>query len=125
MIKINDKEIKDYKITISIDPLSAIINGKRMKTESPYICIETKDKIIAIETIYPINWLKELKINKIVDIKKYIAEIEFVHDGFLENTIYDIEESTIEKLENNKYKLIIKTTKETIFEFNEIITVIQ
>lgn len=124
MIKINEKEIKDYKIKVSIDPLSTIINGKRMKTESPYICIETKEKIISIETIYPINWLKDLKINKIIDIKKYISEIEFIHDGFLENTIYNIEESTIEKLEENKYKLIIKTTKEIKFEFNEIITVI-
>ena len=44
MIKINEKEIKDYKIKVSIDPLSAIINGKRMKTESPYILQKQKKK---------------------------------------------------------------------------------
>ena len=53
MIKINNKELNNYTITVLIDPLSGIINGKKIKTETPYIRIKTNknfefDEIINI-----------------------------------------------------------------------------
>lgn len=124
MIKINNKELKDYKIEIYIDPLTGIINGKKVKTKTPYIRIIYEEKAIDIETTYPIKWLNELKINTEVDLKNYISEILFVNDEDLYESINKIEESKIKKLELNKYELYIKAQDENNnIEFYEEITI--
>ena len=69
MIKLNNKELKDYKIEVYIDPFTGTINGKKVKTKTPYIRIIYEKKAIDIETIYPIKWLNELKTNREVDLK--------------------------------------------------------
>ena len=121
MIRINDEEITNYKISVSMDPFEGRINGKKIKSKAPYIKIKSNERIIDIETIYPIGWLNDLKVGTKIDFKNYISEILFIEDGFLYNYINNIEESILKKIDNNKYNLYIKGKEDFEIELDEII----
>lgn len=123
MISIDNKEINNYTITVRADPFSGIINGKFVKTKAIYISISYKKYFIDIETTYPMDWLNELNIGKKVNFRDYISEIEFINDGFLYNWINKIDDSVIEKMDNNKYRLSIIAHENLIFKLDEIIDI--
>ena len=69
------------------------------------------------------DWLNELNIGKKVNFRDYISEIEFIKDGFLYNWINKIDDSVIEKMDNNKYRLSIIAHENLIFKLDEIIDI--
>lgn len=130
MLIINNKNIDVLEKHIDFDLFEGTIDGKKRKCNVLYITCVTNDFRLSIETMYDINWIKELKINDKKDISKYIMGLPYEDDKgwmYLEsecncaltrinNNTYEIElDGTFEEC-NEKFNIKYKDT----FEINNI-----
>ena len=103
---------------------NVVLNYNKSEEAAKNIQKELKEININIE-IFKADVSKRDEVKELIKftLEKYISEINFIEDGFLYNYINNVEESTIEKIDNNKYKLHIKNKNNTTFEINEIINI--
>ena len=77
MLKINNIEYKIIEKFIDFDPYEAIVDGIKRKGKALYITLMTDDFKLCIETVYDLEWLKELKASDKKDISKYIIGLPY------------------------------------------------
>lgn len=78
MLKINDKEIRDFDVKISWADFSVSgINGKR-SGKAPFICFSiSNETYLGIETTIPKEWLDEYPLSKEIEINNYISDLSY------------------------------------------------
>lgn len=76
MLKVNNIEY-NTKLYVDFDPFEGKINGKKTKCDVLSITCLTENFKLYIYTSYSIRWIKELKINDIKDISKYINDVRY------------------------------------------------
>ena len=77
MLKINDIEYKNIEKFIDFDPFEATVDGNKKKGKALYITLKTNDFKLSIETVYDLEWIKDLKINDKKDVSKYIIGLPY------------------------------------------------
>ena len=116
MFKINNKIYENELIEVSLGQfdLSYMDEGirKNKSGSAPYFHIEitneTNDKIwLGIETTICDNELKDLKIDKEIDMKKHITDIIYSVNGSFDNVYDENFTSSIKKIKNNIFKFKI------------------
>ena len=111
MLIINDKNIDVLEKHIDFDLFEGTIDGEKRKCNVLYITCVTNDFRLSIETMYDINWIKELKINDKKDISKYIMGLPYEDDKgwmYLESEC----NCTLNRINNNTYEIELKGTFE-------------
>lgn len=104
MLIINNKNIDVLERYIDFDLFEGTIDGKKRKCNVLYVTCVTDNFKISIETMYDINWIKELKINDKKDISKYIIGLSYKDE---KEWIYLTDECncTLNKINNNLYEI--------------------
>lgn len=111
MLIINDKNIEVLEKYIAFDLFEGTIDGEKRKCNVLYITCVTNDFRLSIETMYDINWIKELKINDKKDISKYIMGLPYEDDKgwmYLESEC----NCTLNRINNNTYEIELNGTFE-------------
>lgn len=111
MLIINNKNIDVLEKYIAFDLFEGTIDGKKRKCNVLYITCVTNDFRLSIETMYDINWIKELKINDKKDISKYIMGLPYEDDKgwmYLESEC----NCTLNRINNNTYEIELNGTFE-------------
>lgn len=115
MLIINNKNIDVLERYVNFDLFEGTIDGKKRKCNVLYITCVTNDFRLSIETMYDINWIKELKINDKKDISKYIMGLPYEDDKgwmYLENEC----NYTLNRINNNTYEIELNGTFEECSE---------
>ena len=100
---------------VNFDLFEGTIDGKKRKCNVLYITCVTNDFRLSIETMYDINWIKELKINDKKDISKYIMGLPYEDDKgwmYLESEC----NCTLTRINNNTYEIELNGTFEECSE---------
>lgn len=105
MLKINDVEYKNIEKFIDFNHFEGTVDGKKRKGKVLYLTLKTNDFKLSIETVYDIEWIKELKINDKKDISKYIIGLPY-------------EDRTGWMYLSDKCNCIINRTNDNSFEFS-------
>ncbi len=111
MLIINNKNIDVLERYVNFDLFEGTIDGKKRKCNVLYITCVTNDFRLSIETMYDINWIKELKINDKKDISKYIMGLPYEDDKgwmYLESEC----NCTLTRINNNSYEIELNGTFE-------------
>ena len=111
MLIINNKNIDVLEKYIDFDLFEGTIDDKKRKCNVLYITCVTNDFRLSIETMYDINWIKELKINDKKDISKYIMGLPYEDDKgwmYLESEC----NCTLTRINNNSYEIELNGTFE-------------
>ena len=111
MLIINKKNIDVLERYVNFDLFEGTIDGEKRKCNVLYITCVTNDFRLSIETMYDINWIKELKINDKKDISKYIMGLPYEDDKgwmYLESEC----NCTLNRINNNTYEIELKGTFE-------------
>lgn len=111
MLIINNKNIDVLERYVNFDLFEGTIDGKKRKCNVLYITCVTNDFRLSIETMYDINWIKELKINDKKDISKYIMGLPYEDDKgwmYLESEC----NCTLTRINNNTYEIELNGTFE-------------
>ncbi len=111
MLIINNKNIDVLERYVNFDLFEGTIDGEKRKCNVLYITSVTNDFRLSIETMYDINWIKELKINDKKDISKYIMGLPYEDDKgwmYLESEC----NCTLNRINNNTYEIELKGTFE-------------
>lgn len=77
MLKINDVEYKNIERFIDFNPYEGKVDGKKRKGKALHITCKTNNFKLSIETLYDLEWIKELKIQDEKDISKYISGLSY------------------------------------------------
>lgn len=78
MVIINDKQYDNVVQDISYGNYSVRQDGERREGIAPCIFFQCDDDVyIGVETLYDIKWIKELELNTMIDITKYISDITY------------------------------------------------
>lgn len=115
MLIINNKNIDVLGRYVDFDLFEGTIDGKKRKCNVLYIICVTNDFRLSIETIYDINWIKELKINDKKDISKYIMGLPYEDDKgwmYLESEC----NCTLNRINNSTYEIELNGTFEECSE---------
>lgn len=115
MLIINNKNIDVLERYVNFDLFEGTIDGKKRKCNVLYITCVTNDFRLSIETMYDINWIKELKINDKKDISKYIMGLPYEDDKgwmYLESKC----NCTLTRINNNTYEIELNGTFEECSE---------
>lgn len=115
MLIINNKNIDVLERYVNFDLFEGTIDGKKRKCNVLYITCVTNDFRLSIETMYDINWIKELKINDKKDISKYIMGLPYEDDKgwmYLESEC----NCTLNRINNNTYEIELNGTFEECSE---------
>lgn len=115
MLIINNKNIDVLERYVNFDLFEGTIDDKKRKCNVLYITCVTNDFRLSIETMYDINWIKELKINDKKDISKYIMGLPYEDDKgwmYLENEC----NCTLTRINNNSYEIELNGTFEECSE---------
>lgn len=126
MIKINNVEFIIEKVKISYGKFSVSIHGFRKQGISPYISFYINDNfgnknVLSVETTYPTEYFKTLKLNKEVDFSRFISDIIYTKNGVWDSLITGKYTSRLIKLDKNKCKIILQCYYENldyIFDLN-------
>lgn len=111
MLIINNKNIDVLERYIDFDLFEGTIDGKKRKCNVLYVTCVTDNFKISIETMYDINWIKELKINDKKDISKYIMGLPYEDDkGWM--YLGDECNCILTRINNNSYEIELNGTFE-------------
>lgn len=111
MLIINNKNIDVLERYVNFDLFEGTIDGEKRKCNVLYITCVTNDFRLSIETMYDINWIKELKINDKKDISKYIMGLPYEDDKgwiYLEGEC----NCALNRINNNTYEIELNGTFE-------------
>ena len=110
MLKINDMEYQNSIIKPSFDGYFCSLKGKKRKGLALYVCFQTQEYILCLETNYDKKWLEDQKINKTNDISEFILDIAIrktnLEDSY--NLLDENIEGFITRLDKKNYKLKLK-----------------
>lgn len=106
MLKINDIEYKNIEKFIDFDPFEATVDGNKRKGKALYITLKTNDFKLSIETVYDLEWIKNLKINDKKDVSKYIIGLPYEDkNGWM--YLSDKCNGTIIRINDNSFKFYL------------------
>lgn len=121
MIEIKNKKFDKVNTKVSCDNYFVTNNGKKRKGISPYMSFNIDNIYIDIETIYDINWLKNMKLNQEIDIKQYITNILYEEENECAQ-LYDIQYCSIERIKEDTFNIKLQCKEnEIIIDENIII----
>lgn len=110
MLKINDMEYPNSIIETSFDEYFCSSKGKNRKGLALYVCFQTQEYILCLETNYDKKWLEDQKINLKNNISEFILDIA-IRKNNLEDS-YNLLDENIEgfitRLDKKNYKLELK-----------------
>lgn len=110
MLKINDMEYQNSIIKPSFDEYFYSSKGKKRKGLALYVCFQTHEYILYLETDYDKKWLEDQKINLKNNISKFILDIT-IRKNNLEDS-YNLLDENIEgfitRIDKRNYKLELK-----------------
>ena len=106
MLKINDIEYKNIEKFINFDPFEATVDGNKRKGTALYLTLKTNDFKLSIETVYDLEWIKDLKINDKKDVSKCIIGLPYEDkNGWM--YLSDKCNSTIIRINDNSFKFYL------------------
>ena len=122
MIIVNNKKYNNYDFKVSSDNFTACKYGDGKQTErsgtAPYIKFCINDEIlIGIEMNYSFDMFESLKIDEVIDITKYITDINFKDSSGWQTYIDELVECNVVRKNKKEFEFII-TVNDKLEEFN-------
>ncbi len=78
MIKINDKEYKNYDIKVHWGNFEAKVCGEKVKGEAPFVKFNIDNNIfIGLEFVFSKDMFINFELNKVIDLNHYISDITY------------------------------------------------
>ena len=112
MIKINNKEYKNYEQKIEYTNFKVTTYGVKKEGVSPIIKLLVEDKIlIRIETILSKDILLPLENHSSIDISRFITDISYEDEDGWTSIITGLSTAKLIK-ENNKYNIELNVNEE-------------